>query len=86
MKQPNRQIWFYPIIRPWESWGDSHPEAGVYGLMQPVMPPVFETQALGETLLSVATQADEAFSESLPSEKFFRVFTGVLERTARREW
>ena len=39
--------------------------------MQPVMPPVFETQALGDTLLSVATQVDEAFSESLPWKNFF---------------
>ncbi len=60
-----------PEHTPLESWGDSHPEAGVYGLMQPVMPPVFETQALGDTLLSVTTQVDEAFLESLPWKSFF---------------
>ena len=60
-----------PDHTPLESWGDSHPEAGVHGLMQPVMPPVFETQALGDTLLSVATQVDAAFSESLPWKNFF---------------
>lgn len=60
-----------PDHTPLESWGDSHPEAGVYGLMQPVMPPVFETQALGDTLLSVAAQVDEAFSEALPWKNFF---------------
>lgn len=60
-----------PDHTPLESWGDSHPEAGVYGLMQPVMSPVFETQALGDTLLSVATQVDEAFSESVPWKSFF---------------
>ena len=60
-----------PDHTPLESWGDSHPAADVYGLMQPVMPPVFETQALGETLLSVATQVDETLSESLPWKSFF---------------
>ena len=60
-----------PEHTPLESWGDSHPEAGVYGLMQPVMPPVFETQALGDTLLSVAAQVDEAFSEAVPWKNFF---------------
>ena len=60
-----------PDHTPLESWGDSHPEAGVYGLMQPVMSPVFETQALGDTLLSVATQVDEALSASLPWKNFF---------------
>ena len=60
-----------PDHTPLESWGDSHPEAGVYGLMQPVMQPVFETQALGDTLLSVATQVDATLSESLPWKNFF---------------
>lgn len=60
-----------PDHTPLESWGDSHPEAGVYGLMQPVMQPVFETQALGDTLLSVAAQVDETLSESLPWKSFF---------------
>jgi len=60
-----------PDHTPLESWGDSHPEAGVYGLMQPVMRPVFETKALGDTLLSVATQVDETLSESFPWKSFF---------------
>lgn len=40
-----------------ESWGDYAPSPGVYGLMQPVMKPLFDTQALGDTLLSVARRA-----------------------------
>ncbi len=60
-----------PDHTPLESWGDSSPQAGVSGLMQPVMQPVFETQALGDTLLSVAPQVEEAFSESLPWKNFF---------------
>ena len=60
-----------PDHTPLESWGDSQPEAGVYGLMQPVVQPVFETQALSETLVSVATQVDAALAESLPWKSFF---------------
>lgn len=60
-----------PDHTPLESWGDSYPEVGVYGLMQPVVQPVFETQALGETLVSVATQVDETLSASLPWKSVF---------------
>lgn len=60
-----------PDHTPLESWGDSPSAPGVYGLMQPVMQPVFETKALGDTLLSVATQVDETLAESLPWKSFF---------------
>ena len=60
-----------PDHTPLESWGDAFPAAGVHGLMQPVMQPVFETQALGDTLLSVAAQVDEQLSASLPWKSFF---------------
>ncbi len=75
-----------PDHTPLESWGDSHPEAGVYGLMQPVMPPVFETQALGDTLLSVAAQVDATFPESLPGKNFFEYLqTSWKERHGERD-
>ena len=60
-----------PDHTPLESWGDSHFGAGGSGLMQPVMPPVFETQALGDTLLSIATQVEATLSEALPWKSFF---------------
>ncbi len=60
-----------PDHTPLESWGDSHSAPGVYGLMQPVMQPVFETKALGDILLAVATQVDETLAESLPWNSFF---------------
>ena len=60
-----------PDYTPLESWGDSHPAPGVYGLMQPVMQPVFETKMLGDTLLAVAPQVDETLAESLPWKSFF---------------
>jgi molybdopterin-containing oxidoreductase family iron-sulfur binding subunit len=37
-----------------ERWDDSRPRAGVYGLMQPVMEPVFSTMNTGDVLLQVA--------------------------------
>ena len=66
-----------PDHTPLESWGDSQPEVGVRGLMQPVMQPVFETKALGDTLLSVATQVDETLSEPLPWKSFFEYLQTV---------
>ncbi len=74
-----------PDHTPLESWGDSQPEAGVYGLMQPVVQPVFETQALGETLVSVATQVDAALSEPLPWKNFFEYMQAAWkERHGKR--
>jgi molybdopterin-containing oxidoreductase family iron-sulfur binding subunit len=37
-----------------ERWDDSRPRAGVYGLMQPVMEPVFKTMHTGDVLLQTA--------------------------------
>jgi molybdopterin-containing oxidoreductase family iron-sulfur binding subunit len=40
-----------------ERWDDARPRAGVYGLMQPVMEPVFNTLPAGEMLLRVSRKA-----------------------------
>ena len=40
-----------------ERWDDARPRAGVYGLMQPVMEPVFNTLPAGEVLLRVSRKA-----------------------------
>jgi anaerobic selenocysteine-containing dehydrogenase/Fe-S-cluster-containing dehydrogenase component len=40
-----------------ERWDDARPRAGVYGLMQPVMEPVFRTMNTGDVLLQVAKKA-----------------------------
>ncbi len=52
-----------------ERWGDHRPRAGLYGLMQPVMEPVFGhkpdeagTKDTGDVLLQVAKQAGGALS------------------------
>jgi molybdopterin-containing oxidoreductase family iron-sulfur binding subunit len=41
-----------------ESWGDLTPREGVYGLIQPVMSPVFSTKATGDVILSISNQID----------------------------
>ncbi|HLB63831.1 MAG TPA: molybdopterin-dependent oxidoreductase, partial [Anaerolineales bacterium] len=39
-----------------ESWGDFSPRAGVIGLLQPTMAPVFDSRPVGDVLLSVGRQ------------------------------
>ncbi|MEO8200231.1 MAG: molybdopterin-dependent oxidoreductase [Gemmatimonadota bacterium] len=53
-----------PDLHPLERWGDARPRAGVYGLLQPVMEPVFVREAnaagsmaTGDVLLKVAQKA-----------------------------
>ncbi|MBX7144484.1 MAG: molybdopterin-dependent oxidoreductase [Oligoflexia bacterium] len=43
-----------------ESWGDSRPYAGVHGLVQPVMTPVFDTRAFGDMLIKLAAMAGQS--------------------------
>jgi anaerobic selenocysteine-containing dehydrogenase/Fe-S-cluster-containing dehydrogenase component len=45
-----------------ERWDDARPRAGVYGLMQPVMEPVFNTLPAGEVLLRVSRKAAGALA------------------------
>ena len=50
-----------------ERWGDAFPQTGVYGLMQPVMAPVFPVKAAEDTLLSVATTLSLAGLKDTPT-------------------
>jgi len=43
-----------PDHTPLESWGDAAPRAGVRSLIQPSLRPLYDTQALGDTLLETA--------------------------------
>ena len=45
-----------------ERWDDLRPRRGVTGLLQPVMEPVFKTQATGEILLKVAQKVGGALA------------------------
>ncbi|MGH7497596.1 MAG: molybdopterin-dependent oxidoreductase [Gemmatimonadales bacterium] len=46
-----------------ERWDDAVPRAGVRGLMQPVMEPVFNTMATGDVLLKVSQKAGGALAK-----------------------
>jgi molybdopterin-containing oxidoreductase family iron-sulfur binding subunit len=60
-----------PDHTPPESWGDDVPRTGVHGLMQPVMQPLFQTKAVGDTLLSLAKKIDTDMAEQFPSPSFY---------------
>jgi anaerobic selenocysteine-containing dehydrogenase/Fe-S-cluster-containing dehydrogenase component len=49
-----------PAHHPLESWRDTMPRAGLRGLGQPVMQPVFESKALGDILLAAAAKSSGA--------------------------
>ena len=51
-----------PQHHPLERWDDLRPRAGVYGLMQPVMEPVFDTLPAGDILLRVSKKAGGALA------------------------
>jgi anaerobic selenocysteine-containing dehydrogenase/Fe-S-cluster-containing dehydrogenase component len=52
-----------------ESWGDYEPWVGVRGLQQPVMRPLYDTQSVGDVLLSVAGQM--GLKQTLPWKNFY---------------
>jgi molybdopterin-containing oxidoreductase family iron-sulfur binding subunit len=64
-----------PDHTPLESWGDAEPRAGVRSLIQPTIRPLFDTQALGDTLLAVARALGESAGGALPAGSF----RGVVE-------
>jgi Fe-S-cluster-containing dehydrogenase component len=49
-----------PAHHPLESWRDTAPRAGVRGLGQPVMQPVFDSRPLGDILLAAAAKSSSA--------------------------
>jgi molybdopterin-containing oxidoreductase family iron-sulfur binding subunit len=65
-----------PDHTPLESWGDAEPRPGVRSLIQPSIRPLFDTQALGDTLLAVGRALlGEAGAAALPAGSF----RGVVE-------
>jgi molybdopterin-containing oxidoreductase family iron-sulfur binding subunit len=51
-----------PDLHPLERWDDSRPRAGVRGLMQPVMEPVYPNVATGDVLLQTARKVGGAMA------------------------
>ncbi|MER3446895.1 MAG: nitrate reductase, partial [Candidatus Dadabacteria bacterium] len=48
-----------PDHTPLEKWGDYIPRDGVYGLIQPVMNPIFNTRSTGDVILSLGKKIEE---------------------------
>jgi molybdopterin-containing oxidoreductase family iron-sulfur binding subunit len=59
-----------PDHTPLESWGDAAPRPGVRSLVQPSVRPLFDTQALGDTLLQVGRALGESAAAQLPAGSF----------------
>ncbi|HWP84250.1 MAG TPA: 4Fe-4S dicluster domain-containing protein, partial [Terriglobia bacterium] len=59
-----------PDHTPLEQWGDHRPMAGVHSLRQPVMNPLFETQATGDVLLRLARRIGGKMAAAFPEETF----------------
>ena len=63
-----------PTHTPLERWGDSVPIAGLHGLMQPAMRPVFNTRHFGDILLDSARALGRDVSADLPRRGEFLDF------------
>lgn len=62
-----------------ESWGDSNPRRGVYGLMQPTMQPVFDTRHVGDLMIEVGQALGGDTAANFPAR-------GGFYRFLRDEW
>ena len=68
-----------PVHTALESWGDSNPRRGVWGLMQPTMRPVFDTRHAGDLLIEVARALGGDMAAWLPRR-------GDFYRYLREAW
>jgi len=59
-----------PDHTPLESWGDLVPRDGLRCLIQPTIRPLYDTRALGDTLLDTARAMGEEMASKLPSGSF----------------
>ena len=77
-----------PDHSPLESWGDASPRPGIRSLLQPTIRPLFDSQALGDTILAIGRAVGSA-AAALPQGSFRSVvetawagedFRAALER------
>ena len=74
-----------PDHTPLESWGDVASAPGVRSLIQPTLRPLYDTRALGDTLLDSARVMGEGVSASLPAGSFRTVLESAWSDTDWRE-
>jgi molybdopterin-containing oxidoreductase family iron-sulfur binding subunit len=70
-----------PDHSPLESWGDVQSRPGVRSLVQPTVRPLFDTQALGDTLLQTARAMGEGVGSRLPAGSFRDVLASSWSNT-----
>lgn len=75
--------WILPAHTPLESWGDHVPRAGVRGILQPVMGPVFDSRHLGDILLALGRRVRGP--EAFPAENFQQVLRGAWQKIGEKE-
>ncbi len=73
-----------PDHTPMESWGDASPRPGIRSLVQPTVRPLFDTQALGDTLLSAARAIGAEGAATLPAGNWKSVLEGNWATTSWR--
>ncbi|HVN40758.1 MAG TPA: 4Fe-4S dicluster domain-containing protein [Myxococcota bacterium] len=73
-----------PDHTPLESWGDAAPRPGVRSLVQPTIRPLFDTQALGDSLLGIARAMGDGVAGSLPAGSFRGVVESAWSGTSLR--
>jgi molybdopterin-containing oxidoreductase family iron-sulfur binding subunit len=56
--------WALPVDSPLESWGDYEPQAGIHGLMQPMIRRLHDSRPAGDVLLSLAGAAGKSLSRT----------------------
>ena len=57
-----------PTHTPLESWGDYRSRTGTIGLLQPTMPPLFDTKHLGDLLIDIGRALGDDMAEALPRD------------------
>ena len=73
-----------PDHTPMESWGDASPRPGVRSLVQPTVRPLFDTQALGDTLLAAVRAIGGNATATLPAGNWKSVLEGNWATTSWR--
>ncbi len=70
-----------PDHSPFESWGDAAPRAGVRSLVQPTLRPLFDTRALGDTLMALG----RALGGAMPASTFKEIVQANWAGTSWRD-
>jgi len=74
-----------PDHTPLESWGDASPRPGVRSLVQPTIRPLFDTRALGDTLLGIARAMGGDVAAAVPAGSWKSVLESNWSDTSWRK-